>query len=441
MQLIYILLNKKNEVLFQNSLTGLLLPNPKQDVDESYGFDSPENDNDFFNENCGRQVYRRTIIFQGEFCLAVFDVYDDKKPDAKYIWMNYNNIPDSKVRELLNHIVQNNYIGNCAPWISPEGFEPYFTWANEAIKKNGLLINNKIIQIKNAYVSSVFIFPTNAGNLFLKIPSTVYLNAPQIERFWSEQTYGLPGFMAISPDGKAALTYDIVGDSISNDNISAYEDAMCDWAKKQRLIAQNNTYTDTLRLLPDCTLQNMVASFDYFINNLSILSSWEGSKIGHDKTAKAITKLDTVRSLTDKLHAYNIPNTLCHGDIRPANMYEKNGRFLLFDWGMSFFSHPFYDLCHLLYVIRRQLSDVDRDRIAMAYLKEWTVFDSIETLKEAYAIVDQLKFFVMIYQDCEWLIEIIKACSKVPECSFDSWLFNRRLYYFSRAFDQFLSEF
>ena len=213
---------------------------------------------------------------------------------------------------------------------------------------------------------------------------------------------------------------------------------MRDWAKKQRAIMENSVYTETLQSLPNAALQNIDASYDRFIGQLNTVAACAGSEMSKDKIAKAAAKRDEICRLADKLNAFSIPNTLCHGDIRPGNICEKNGVFLLYDWGMSLYAHPFYDICHLLHVVRREMSEPDRERILTAYLQEWTDFAPMEALLEAYTTIDRLKFFIFVYMDCEWVMQILNACQKIPQYSLDNWLLTKRLYYLNRVFDRFV---
>ena len=51
-----------------------------------------------------------------------------------------------------------------------------------------------------------------------------------------------------------------------------------------------------------------------------------------------------VRDLVDELASYGIPETLQHDDLHDAQVFVKDGRNLILDWGDAVVSHPFFTL-------------------------------------------------------------------------------------------------
>ncbi len=51
-----------------------------------------------------------------------------------------------------------------------------------------------------------------------------------------------------------------------------------------------------------------------------------------------------LRALVDELEAFGIPETIQHDDLHDGQVFVKDGRYLLQDWGDSCISHPFHTL-------------------------------------------------------------------------------------------------
>jgi hypothetical protein len=68
-----------------------------------------------------------------------------------------------------------------------------------------------------------------------------------------------------------------------------------------------------------------------------------------------------VAELCEELAAYDIPETLQHDDLHDGQVFVKDGRYLLMDWGDACVSHPFLTLSVTLEgVIAWGLDDVER---------------------------------------------------------------------------------
>ncbi len=79
--------------------------------------------------------------------------------------------------------------------------------------------------------------------------------------------------------------------------------------------------------------------------------------------------------LCDELAAHGVPDTVQHDDLHMANVYAKDGRLRLLDWGDASIAHPFASLV----VMFRFLEEVNKlppsdpwfARLRDAYLEPW----------------------------------------------------------------------
>lgn len=430
----------------QNLTSGYAVPCPHKEVNESYGFDSPEIDNQWFYNNCGLHVFRRYVCFDNRYCISVFEPYTYSQPTGDYRWMEYDDIitlvNQDELIVLLN-VISNYNISENMPWVNLDGFRPYFDWVSTVAETQSFSIMGTIRQIKNAYVSSLFVIPTSIGDLYLKIPAITYLNdIVSTEYFWSKEISNIPDFISISPNERAYLTKDMCGTNLPSENdVDTYKYIVRHWGKMQQgFTLSDKRFKDKLLRLHDYTLQKILSSLDKFINQVDFLFEYIKKPLIKEAIAALKSRVGDVEDLLDLLCTIKIPNTLCHGDMRPGNIRRIDGEFKPYDWGMSIYSHPFYDITHFLHVVRHQLSDKEKSSVVQAYLSEWDSCESLENLTAAYALIEQLTDFFMAYQDCQWLMEILQVCNNnIKKYSMDDWLFSRRLYYFIRVFDRFIN--
>jgi len=94
-----------------------------------------------------------------------------------------------------------------------------------------------------------------------------------------------------------------------------------------------------------------------------------------------------LESLTDAL-ASALPTTLIHEEFHEANVFVRDGRPRLLDWGEGSISHPFAGLVNTLRDIafRRRLKPNGREilRLRAVYLEPWTAFASPRELSELF---------------------------------------------------------
>jgi hypothetical protein len=83
-----------------------------------------------------------------------------------------------------------------------------------------------------------------------------------------------------------------------------------------------------------------------------------------------------VRAGCERLAAYEVPETIQHDDLHDAQVFVRDGRILVTDWGDAVISHPFFSMSVTLQgVIAWGLDDVEGSEdlapYAAAYLEPW----------------------------------------------------------------------
>lgn len=105
-------------------------------------------------------------------------------------------------------------------------------------------------------------------------------------------------------------------------------------------------HVDVLRRagVPDCSPDALAAKLDGWVAHAAVASAL------HTEGVAASLWRDTLSGACSRLAASPVPTALVHGDFTQNNVAIRGGgdvggdRMILFDWGMSYLSHPFCDL-------------------------------------------------------------------------------------------------
>ncbi len=140
--------------------------------------------------------------------------------------------------------------------------------------------------------------------------------------------------------------------------------------------------------LEDRRLDRVPALYDALVDSPLLLGAEHPEGIPDAELAAMQARRSEVRALCDELATYRIPETIRHDDFHANNIMVDGECFGIIDWGESYVGHPFGSLFMALryaaYLL--DLKDADAALIALrdAYLEEWTAFEPLSRLLEAY---------------------------------------------------------
>jgi hypothetical protein len=145
---------------------------------------------------------------------------------------------------------------------------------------------------------------------------------------------------------------------------------------------------------PDRRLEKLPALFAEVVADSEWLMIGEENGLSEEEYKRLAAGNPYIEQLCRELAAYNIPDSLHHGDLHDGNIFMKDGRHLFFDWGDSVITHPFFSLRTVLvsmeYTFDYEENDPRFDPFARAYLEPWQPFESRERLWQAYHIARRL---------------------------------------------------
>ncbi|MGB3560986.1 MAG: aminoglycoside phosphotransferase family protein, partial [Geitlerinemataceae cyanobacterium] len=135
----------------------------------------------------------------------------------------------------------------------------------------------------------------------------------------------------------------------------------------------------------DRRLDRLKSQIDDLFNHETVLSQLKAAELD-----KLHALAPSLKRLCLQLANYNIPQTLVHGDLHLGNVALHKDSYLFFDWTDSCISHPFFDLFQLFFYPKVQIFSATIPKLRDEYLSQWTLYEPIERLREAWALAKPL---------------------------------------------------
>lgn len=243
-----------------------------------------------------------------------------------------------------------------------------------------------IEQVSSWSLSSVLRVRTMTGDVYCKALPPVLAQEPVLLQVLSAQdATHIPQPLAIQPEEGWMLLADFGPDLRGTTDRQVWYDTLRTFATFQRTSVG---YVETLRAhgCPHRPLQSLPAEFATLLHDTAALTGLAATDV--ERLHHLIPR---VQQYCDQLAAYQIPETIVHGDVHLGNMARPQGHILFFDWTDGCISHPFLDP-----VVMR--SDAQRlpdaaemvEPLRQAYLGPWVEVASMSHLVDAWRLAEPL---------------------------------------------------
>ena len=183
--------------------------------------------------------------------------------------------------------------------------------------------------------STVIRVPTSAGPVWFKANAeTLRHEAALVDLVSGRRPDAVPPPLATDTDRGWLLMAD-AGERLRA--VLPRRQSLDPWLEALALYAtvQLDTLPDVEKLLelgvPDMRLQALPAKYDALMDEI-------------DAEPRFRAASGRVRELCGELAAYAVDETLQHDDLHDGQIFVRDGRLLLMDWGDSCISHPFFTL-------------------------------------------------------------------------------------------------
>ncbi|HEY9848260.1 MAG TPA: phosphotransferase [Leptolyngbyaceae cyanobacterium] len=366
----------------------------------------------------------------------------DWQPTARYRWIDRSELNKLALAVpehypiLLNWFqeIQDPTISSQrVPWARIGWYKKANDWIYEQFKNLGLTSISRSEQLRSWSTSCILKFNTTAGNIYFKaMPSALKnesLFTKALGEYYPENT---PHILSANHEQHWMLMRDFGGTPLSEmAEISYWEEALRLFAKIQ--IDSVDRVDDLLSLgWCDRKIERLPFDIDLLLADTAALLAGDFIIIEESDVEELRALIPQFKVKCEKLASYNLPQTLVHGDFWAKNVVVNHNNYIYIDWPNSAISHPFFDIVNFLY-IEKYVPDLPgvRDRLRNVYLEQWTSYEPMERLLEAFELSQTLG---MLYQAityyrivsqleplAKWEIEVA-----VPLCLEKLLIFHRR---------------
>ena len=281
-------------------------------------------------------------------------------------------------------------------WHDPDWLKQASDLIQTETKHQSIHITSPVEQPHVYPWSTVLRVPTDEGLLFFKAtaPETVYEAAlTQALAMWypdcMPELVGVDttrGWMLMRDGGEPLRASIRPKQNIApwRPIISLYAEIQVDLSKHTPELLTLGAPDYRLAMLPGLYTQLLADEESLQLNQPNGLSSAE---VGHlrDMTPR-------FHQICSDLNAFEIPESLNHGDFHDGNVLLRDGRITFFDWGDASVTHPFVSLRTFFVSIEIALKLEDysftpeMSELLDLYLEPWQRFASKEELRSAYGL-------------------------------------------------------
>jgi Phosphotransferase enzyme family len=274
-------------------------------------------------------------------------------------------------------------------WVQPDWLARAHTWIRSHVEPTG-----EIEQPHVYWWSTVLRVPTADGNLWFKAchPShgfepalTLELAELRPERVIELLAVDLERGWMITADAGLRLRELLT----AADDLVRWEEFLPLYADVQLAAAPRAERLLALGV-PDERLAGIPRRLERVLEDRSVLLVDREDGLDESQYGQLLASLPEVERLCRELESYGIPETVQHDDLHDGNVFVRDGRYVLFDWGDSCISHPFHTLAVTLRAAAWRF-DVEPGHRTIArmrdtYLEPFGGYGSRSELLDAFAI-------------------------------------------------------
>ena len=269
-------------------------------------------------------------------------------------------------------------------WTEPAWRATTDAWIEQQLAAEGAERTGEIDQMHVRPWSTVMRVPTTAGDVFFKANvSSLKFEAALVTLLAARRPDCVPPLLAADLDRGWMLMADagtrLRDLAVDERGLVRWLDVLPLYASVQIDLAEQ---IDELLVagVPDLRLASLPARADAMVDDLAALGADEARR-----TAEAMPRM-----LEDcaRLASFGVPETIEHDDLHDGQVFVKDGRYLLLDWGDACVSHPFFTLAVTLDgFIAWGVDDVehseDTEPYLDAYLEPFQAHDRVDLVAAA----------------------------------------------------------
>lgn len=291
--------------------------------------------------------------------------------------------------------------GTILPWTAPGWLPEVEAWVREESARQGIAMVGSLAERQVRPWSAVYSAPTSAGEVYFKAtaPSLAHEVAltEMLARRWPEWT---PPVLA-SDQARGWLLLADAGVTLrslvqSADDLHHWERILPRYAEMQIALAGESAALLALGAL-DRRLATLPAQYEALLGDTDSLRLGLPDGLTTDQHARLLAFAPQFAARSAELASYGLPETLHHDDFHDGNIFVRDGRYALADWGESCVAHPFSTLlvngrsiAYRLGFLGEETTRPETTHLRDAYLEPWRTYAPRADLLAACALARQL---------------------------------------------------
>lgn len=279
------------------------------------------------------------------------------------------------------------------PWVVRGQYTIILSWVGERLAEEGYHI--KVVeQLAVSDWSYILRIQTQKGNVFLKCCDPAFSHEPALTQILS-QLYPMSIPRVISIDrARHWMLMEDAGQVLDEQYPEKARELAC-WQQiiPAYVAIQIEAIQHCDQLLkqgcPDRRLHLLPELFETALADKEMWCVGQDGGLAHEEVTQLHRSIPGLKMRCKALESYEIPETLHHDDLHAGNIMIHDDHFIFFDWAESFIAHPFYSLA----IIQRYLpffTNEQLNTLSEVYLQPWTVYASMERLREAFELAQPL---------------------------------------------------
>jgi hypothetical protein len=225
-------------------------------------------------------------------------------------------------------------------WTDPTWLAEAHEWIHAQLARLDTRAVGEIEQRSVQPWSTVLRVPTDLGDVYFKANGTVQRHEVALVTLLAERR---PDCIPAPLAGDLERGWMLMGDAgIQLRELIGMEQEMTRWLDVLPLYAgvQIDLAADAEELIalgtPDLRLATLPARYEQLLDQLEGLPPHE--------LARCRGSVPRVADMCRELAGYGLPDTIQHDDLDDEQIFVRDGRYLLLDWGDACVSHPFFSM-------------------------------------------------------------------------------------------------
>ena len=287
------------------------------------------------------------------------------------------------------------------PWKQSGWIDEVEVWVRGALEAQGIGLSGGLVERQVRPWSAVLSAATSGGEVYFKATAPSLAHEPGLTellaRRWPEW---VPPVLADERERGWLLLADagvpLRSLITSAADLHHWERILPRYAEMQIALAGEREGLLAFGVL-DRRLATLPGQYEALLGDTEAVRLGLPDGLTVEEHARLVAFAPQLAAYCARLAGYGLPETLHHDDFHDGNVFVRDGRYALADWGESCVAHPFSTLlvngrsiAYRLGFLGEEGWRPEATRLRDAYLEPWGVYGSREDLQAACALARQL---------------------------------------------------